>query len=198
MFNFVSEKQEKKVDEVPFFEDADAANGWAGQSTGKSIETLKAEIIAHIGKLGGLVTGFEKGSFSGRAGYRIHYAIETEKGQHVPGYIDVASLPLKPVKTRYHYRNRVDPEATRMDKSMRMALYNVAMCLGSLWKLQRLSPGFAPLMPFMIMDRSGGRNLTQLWSETSVLKQLMPPKEDFTANGTSKPDDYLEGEVVED
>lgn len=195
MFNFVSEKTERKIDEIPFYEDADAANGWSGQSTGKSIETLKAEIIAHIGKLGGLVTGFEKGSFSGRLGYRIHYAIETPEGKHIPGYIDVAALPLKPNRIHYHYRNRVDPEATRMDKALRMALFNVATCLGSLWKLQRLSPGFAPLMPFMIMDK-GGHNLTQLWSETSMLKQLMPPKEDFKANGISRnTDDVVDGEV---
>ena len=196
MFNFVSEKQEKKVEEIPFFEDATASNGWSGQSTGKSIETLKADIIASIGKLGGLVTGFEKGSFSGRAGYRIHYVIEAPDGKHIPGSIDVAALPLKPGRIHYHYHYRVDPEATRMDKALRMALFNVAMCLSSLWKLQRLSPGFAPLMPFMVMDKTG-HNLTQLWSSNSLLKQLMPPKDDFTANENNEPDAFIDGEVTE-
>jgi hypothetical protein len=195
MFNFVSERTEKEIEAVPFFEDATAANGWSGQTTGKSIETLKSNIISDIGRLGGLVTGFEKGSFSGRAGYRIHYVIETPEGKHIPGYMDVAALPLKSIKNRI-YDRRMSSEATRMDKALRMALWNVDDCLSALWKLQRLSPGFAPLMPFMIMDK-GGRNLTQLWSESSSLKSLMPPKDDFTSNGNNDPEDFIDGQIRE-
>ena len=195
MFEFVSEKTEHKVEEVPYFEDATAANGWSGVTTTKTIETLKANIIASIGKLGGSVTGFEKGKFGGRTGYRVHYVIETPEGKHVPGYMDAAALPLKPNVRNYHRYGRGSGEANKEEKSLRMALYNIDMCLSSLWKFQRLSPGFAPLMPFMIMDKSG-RNLTQLWSESSNLKALMPPKDDFEANGKGS-DDVIDGEIKE-
>lgn len=197
MFNFVSEKSEQKVEVVPFYEDATAQNGWQGQSTGKTIETLKSDIISSFGKLGGLVTGFEKGSYGNRTGFRVHYVIETPEGKHIPGYMSVAALPLKPSVRHYHYRNRVDPEATRLDKSLRMALFNVAECLAAMWKLQRLSPGFAPLMPFMIVGK-GHMNLTEMYSTGSALKALMPPSDDFVANGVKHDDgDVIEGEVVD-
>jgi len=189
MFDFKSEINTKEPDPVPFFEDATAANGWQGQATGKSIETLKSEIMSHIGKLGGLVAGFEKGSFGNRAGYRVHYVIESPGGKHVPGFIDVAALPLKP-HNYYDRRNRT-PESVLLDRALCMALYNVADCLGALWKLQRLSPGFAPLMPFMLGQ--GGMNLTQMWSSGSVMKALMPPADqDFI-----KDEKVLDAEVVE-
>jgi len=193
MFNFVSEKQDKKVEAVPFFEDATAANGWSGTTTGKSIETLKSNIIASVGRLGGLVTGFEKGSYGDRPGYVIHYVIETPEGKHIPGYISVAALPLKPMQHRYRDR-RVSSSATRLEKSLQMALWNVDACLSALWKLQRLSPGFAPLMPFMIIDKSGA-NLTQKWSESANMKALMPPADDFTANGNKEQEDFIDAET---
>ena len=177
MFNFKPKAKEQIVNTVPFFEEATAANGWQGQTTGQTVETLKAKIHAAIGRLGGIVVGIEEGSFMERPGYRIHYVIETPEGKQVPGYIDVAALPLKPMQRVYHYRNRANPEAARMDKSLRMALFNVVMCLDSLWKLQRLSPGFAPLMPFMIVQK--GINLTQIWSSSSSMKALMPPSDTF-------------------
>ena len=174
MFDFTKERNEKEPEQVPYYEEATAVNGWQGQATGKAIETLKSEIMAHIGKLGGLVSGFEKGRFGTRAGFRIHYVIETPEGKHVPGYIDVAALPLK--QHQYFDRRNRTPEGVLLDRSLRMALYNVTVCLGSLWKLQRLSPGFAPLMPFMVGQ--GGMNLTHMWSSGSVMKALMPPDEE--------------------
>ena len=186
MFDFKKESDSKEPEQVPFYEDANAENGWQGQATGKSIDTLKTEIMMHITKLGGLVSGFEKGSFGNRAGYRVHYVIETPEGKHIPGYIDVAALPLKPINLDKNYRRT--PDSVRMDKALRMALYNVANCLGSLWKLQRLSPGFAPLMPFMIVG--SGMNLTQMWSSGSALKALMPPPDNF-----EKSVDVIDGEV---
>jgi hypothetical protein len=186
MFDFKKDVDTKEPDPVPYFEDATAANGWQGQSTGKSIETLKTNIIGHIGKLGGLVVGFEKGSWGNRNGYRIRYVIETPEGKHVPGYIDAAALPLKP-HLHFDRRNRT-PESVQIDKALRMALYNVSECLGALWKLQRLSPGFAPLMPFMVGQN--GMNLTQMWSSGSAMKALMPPQEDFQEDG-----DVVDGEV---
>ncbi|MFH1118615.1 MAG: hypothetical protein V1775_02245 [Bacteroidota bacterium] len=191
MYNFISEKAEKTAEEIPFYEDATTVNGWQGQSTGKTIETLKSEIISHIGKLGGIVTGFEKGSFGTRVGFRIHYIIETLEGKHVPGYIDVAALPLKQTRKR-QYDKRVSSEATRRDKSLRMALYNVSDCLGALWKLQRLSPGFAPLMPFMLTQ--SGENLTQLWSSGATMRALMPPADDFENNGNDA--DIIDGRTI--
>jgi len=55
--------QPKTVQDVPFYEDVTAVGGWQGHSTSKSISSLKSEITASIGRLGGLVTGFQRGTF---------------------------------------------------------------------------------------------------------------------------------------
>jgi hypothetical protein len=54
-----------------------------------------------------------------------------------------------------------------------------------LWFLQQLSPGFAPLMPFMLAD--GNMTVSQLWSESSMMSNLLPPGEG----------DFVEGQVKE-
>jgi hypothetical protein len=191
MFNFKPKDTNKPAKKVPFFEDATAANGWAGINTGKSIDTLKSEIISAMSKLGGLVTGFELGTWGTpdvlREGYRIHYVVESPDGHHVPGYIDVAGLPIKPVE-RYDNRRRRTTEQKQED-ALKAALWNVKECLDHMWKLQLLSPGFAALMPFMIATK--GVNLTQLWSETSTMKPLLPMADDFKA----ETGDIIDGQV---
>jgi hypothetical protein len=47
---FTPEQEEKSVD-VPFFDDVSGDAGWQGQGTSKSIEALKAEVMASIGRL---------------------------------------------------------------------------------------------------------------------------------------------------
>ena len=46
--------------------------------------------------------------------------------------------------------------------------------LEGMWFMQQLSPGFAPLMPFMIADNQG-RTVSQLWAESATMNRLLPP-----------------------
>lgn len=183
--DFKPDKEKENINPLPFFEEVSAKDGWAGQASQKSIEFLKSNIIMTIAKLKGNVIQFERGTFSGRLGYRIKYVIEGSDGKQYPGYIDVAGLPIK-VRKYYDGRRR-KTDADRMEESLRMAMYNLDICLAALWRLQQLSPGFAPLMPFMALNNK--QNLTQMWSSGAVMKQLMPPAETM--------DEAIEGEVKE-
>jgi hypothetical protein len=179
--NFIPE-QPKTVSDVPFFEDVSSAQGWQGQTTTKSVDTLKSEILMAISRLAGSVTGYQKGKFligdRERLGYRVMYNIETGEGNLVPGRIDIAALPVK--------RNPPSSYDTRCEKSLKMALFMLRDSFDGLWFLQQLSPGFAPLLPFMLSG-NGDLTISQLWSETSVMRNLLPPGEN----------DFIDGEVKE-
>lgn len=181
--NFIPD-QPKQAQDVPFYEDVTASGGWQGHSTSKSISSLKSEITASIGRLGGLVTGFQRGTFEigtqERDGFQIHYVIEQSEGDMMRGRLDVAALPVrKSSRLRRSYE-------TRREKSLRMALYMIRDALDGTWFLQQLSPGYAPLMPWMI-EANSGKSLTQLWSESAAMKQLLPPSDG----------DFVEGDFEE-
>ena len=63
MSNFIPDQPKKAVD-VPFYDDVSSEGGWQGQSTTKSIDTLKSEIVQAVSRLGGLVVGFQKGNLA--------------------------------------------------------------------------------------------------------------------------------------
>lgn len=181
--NFIPD-QPKTVQDVPFYEDVTASGGWQGHSTSKSVSSLKSEITASISRLGGLVTGFQRGTFEisehAREGFQIHYVIEQPDGGMMRGRLDVAALPVrKSTRLRRSYE-------TRRNKSLRMALYMLRNALDGTWFLQQLSPGYAPLMPWMI-EANSGKSLTQLWSESAAMKQLLP----------SSGGDFVEGDFEE-
>lgn len=180
MTNFIPE-QPKQISDVPYFEDVSSAQGWQGQTTTKSIDTLKSEILMAISRLGGSVTGFQKGKFMvgdrERLGYRVMYNIETGDGNLFPGRIDIAALPVK--------RNPVTSYEIRCEKSLRMALFMLRDAFDGLWFLQQLSPGFAPLLPFMLSG-NGDMTISQLWSESAVMKNLLPPGDDDFIDGDAK------------
>jgi hypothetical protein len=172
---FIPDQSKHSVQEVPFYDDVTAEAGWQGQSTSKSIETLKAEIMTALGRLGGLVTGFQRGSYvigdKKREGFQIHYVVETPDGAMHRGRLDVAALP---VRDNYSYRRSVD---SRKEKSLKMALYMLRKALNGTWFLQQLSPGYAPLMPWMLAK--GDKTVTQLWSESVFVSNLLPSGEEF-------------------
>jgi len=183
MMNFIPD-QPKQAQDVPFYEDVTASGGWQGHSTSKSISSLKSEITASIGRLGGLVNGFQRGTFEigdqKRDGFQIHYVIEQPDGGMMRGRLDVAALPVrKSSRLRRSYE-------TRREKSLRMALYMTRDALDGTWFLQQLLPGYAPLMPWMI-EANSGKSLTQLWSESAAMKQLLPPSDG----------DFVEGDFEE-
>ena len=168
--NFIPD-QPKQAAEVPYFDDVSSDAGWQGQTTTKSIETLKSEITSAISRLGGMVIGFQKGMFQTgkqkREGFRIHYTIEAPDGKLIPGRLDIASLP---VKDDYRIRRSMD---RRQEQSLKMSLYMLRDAINGLWFLQQLSPGYAPLMPFMLANKD--QTISQIWSESSTMNNLLPP-----------------------
>jgi hypothetical protein len=180
--NFIPETSKGSNNQIPFYEDATKTDGWQGQATEKSIKTLQAEIIQAIGRLGGLVTGFQRGGFQGeggqREGFRIHYVIEAADGKQMPGRIDIAALP---VKEDFSLRRTADK---RKEAALKMALYMLREALDGTWFLQQLSPGYSALVPFMIGP--GQKTISELWAE-STMNNLLPPGEE----------EFIEGEIVE-
>lgn len=181
MSNFIPD-QPKAAENVPFYEDVTSTQGWQGQTTTKSIEILKSEVSIAVTRLGGMVTSFQKGTFQigdrDRLGYRVNYSIETPDGNLIPGRIDIAALPVR--------KNPPNSYDSRCEKSLKMALFMLRDAFDGLWFLQQLSPGFVPLLPFML---SGKKELTisQLWNESSMMKNLLPPSKG----------DFIEGEIRE-
>lgn len=176
---FIPKGQEAQ--EVPFFEDVSSEGGWKGHTTGKSLGTLKSEIVASIGRLGGMVTGFQQGTFvigdQERPGFQVRYTMERADGALFRGCIDVAALPVKTGRQRSRDK--------RQAQSLKMALYMLREALDGTWFLQQLSPGYAPLMPWML-DEASGRTISQLWTESASLA-LAPPEDH----------DFVEGEVID-
>jgi hypothetical protein len=177
--NFIPETPKSSV-KVPYYDDVTREAGWQGQTTTKNLERLKSEIVESINRLGGMVMRFQRGKFQietqTREGFRIHYIIETNNGASIPGRIDIAALPV-----RAGNRSSLN---TRLDKSLRMSLFMLRTALDGTWFLQQLSPGYAPLMPWMLAE--GEKTITQLWQESSVMQNLLPPGETDFVEGAYK------------
>ena len=175
--NFIPEKSEAV--RVPYFEEVTQAEGWQGYTTTKSVKTLQAEITEAITRLGGVVSGFQRGTFlvddRKREGFQIHYSIVAPDGGFVPARLDIAALP---VRSTYN--------DARKDKALRMALYMLRTALSGMWFMQQLSPGFAPLMPWMLASED--KTVSQLWAESPAMQRLLPPGES----------EFVEGEIVND
>jgi hypothetical protein len=185
---FIPETPKMDID-IPYYDDVKAEAGWQGHGTSKSIETLKSEVQQALANLGGLVVGFQRGLYKEdnqiRAGIAIHYTIEATDGSMFPGRIDVAALPVRKPKRIPYNKTEREVMQSREEKSLKMALFNVRDALKSQFNLSMLSPGYAPLMPWMIAK--GDKTIGQLWAESPMMKQLLPP------SGS----DFIEGEVKE-
>ena len=150
-------------DDVPCYEDAKSADGWNGAATGKTEKTLLSEVKEAIEALGGVILELNTGSFTDvkgriRRGVIIKYIYPHPiDGNKMPGSIEIASLPCRNTSNR--------------EKSMCLALYNARDSLKALYVLQKLSPGFLPLMPFMLTD--DGQTMSQRWA--SATRQLPEP-----------------------
>jgi len=182
MAKFIPDLPEK-AKSVPFYDDATSEDGWQGQATSKTIEVLKSELTTSITRLGGIVTTFQRGKFhvdkNVRDGYLITYNIESATGTMVPGKVEIAALP---VKTDSRMSRTYE---ARCQKSLKMALYMLIIAFDGMWFLQQLSPGYAPLMPFML----GKDDLTisQMWTESKVFGNLLPSGDnEFIVEGEVK------------
>jgi hypothetical protein len=170
--NFIPEQTKNSAD-VPYFDEVTGGAGWQGQTTNKSA----------ISRLGGMVVGFQKGAFQtgekSREGFRVHYTIEAPDGKLVPGRLDIAALPVRNNRRSYQGADR------RKEQSLKMSLFMLRDAINGLWFLQQLSPGYAPLMPFMLADKE--HTISQLWSESAVMSRLLPAGDE----------DFIEGDVKE-
>ena len=164
--NFIPNQPSKALS-VPYYEDVTGDDGWQGQRTEKSVDRLKSEVVEGVTRLGGFVSGFTMGTFQidglERQGCQVFYSITANNGRFVPGRLDIAALP---VRDKY--------SSTKKDKALRMALFMLRDALNGMWFFQQLSPGYAPLMPFMI-GNSEGKTISQLWAESPVMNNLLPP-----------------------
>ena len=167
-------------DPVPLLSEARADDGWKGQSTDKSVPKLRSEIAAEIGRLGGTMSRWIRGDYemddgTERPGIEIGYSIATEDGRIFQGRINVAALPFKISK------NRSDSDKLnrdRAEKSLRMALFNVRDALQASRILQVLSPGYAGLMPWLLVEGQKDKTISELWGDTMGLKALPAPADD--------------------
>ncbi len=159
--DFIPE-EEMQEQEVPYFQNARAVEGWVGYTTGKSIKVLQKEIREAMERLGGLVTGFKSGTFTTqerkRDGYQIHFVMEVVGDDVKKGRLEIAALPVKPK------HNWEEPKKTYREQALRMALFMLRNYLNGLWYIKQLSPGYATLMPFII-DSKTGKTFSQLWGE---------------------------------
>ena len=172
--------QQQQAVSVPFFEDATSDDGWQGHTTTKSLNTLQSEIIKAMSRMGGLVATFQRVTFlidgKERDGFRIHYSLDNPLGKIVPGRIDIAALPVKMKSSTYDRRANQRRDELR-EKSLRMALYMFRDALNGLWFLQQLSPGYAALMPWMLVDREN--TVTDKWLQSPIMQALFPPPGTF-------------------
>lgn len=178
-------KMPDQAGEVPWFEDANESDGWRGMATSKSVDTLRSELTSEIGRLGGMVVGFQEGTFPGdrpRDGFIIRYVVVAPNGDAVPGEISVAALPVDDDRHR-------DPKSFH-DKALRMALYMMRDAMAGTRFLQALSPGYAALMPWML-EPGTGKTITRLWSDSLFGKLLPSPSDGFESDDW---DDAVEGE----
>jgi hypothetical protein len=169
--NFIPEQPKDKIHNVPYFDDVTEKDGWQGQATGKSVDVLKNEITDVIRRLGGVVTGFQQGSFitgkQKRDGFQVEYIVKSPDESMTQGRIDIAALP---VKEDYRLQRTLK---TRREQSLKMSLYMLRVALNGTWFLQQLSPGYAALLPWMLVN--GEQTITQIWNESTQVGLLLPP-----------------------
>lgn len=175
--------ENRKEQEIPYYDDVTAEDGWKGHETEKSITKLQSEIKEVVGRLGGTVTTFTRGKYVmdssvSRDGFLIEYIVPIENGGIFKGRISVAALPVR--SNNYNWRT-VDK---RKEKSLRMALFNVRDALDGARILQILSPGYVALVPFMLGNPD--QTISQIWAENATIKALMPPGDA----------DFIEGEEI--
>lgn len=167
---FTPDKNEAQI--VPFFEDAKAEDGWQGHTTTKTLKRLQDEVKEAIARLGASVVSFQQGTFQidqkTRQGFRVHYVIEGRVAR-----LDIAALP---VRNRYNNKKK--------EQSLKMALYMLEIGLSGAWVMQQLSPGYAPLMPFILTE--GDKTISEMWIENSAIGRLLPPR----------PEEFIEGEEI--
>ena len=125
---------------IPFIEDARADFApYYNSMRNHTLEKVQGAIGTEMGKLGGYIAAFVPGAFSmggqKRYGYEIQFVIGGK-----PGLLRVAGLPIRSETDKKKLQVRIQ------------ALMNVADWLKSAVTAKVFSPGFHPLVPYMLVD----------------------------------------------
>lgn len=162
-----------------YFEDATSAEGWQGQSTTLTFDKLKSQVREVIEQIGGTVDKFLSGTctINGivRDAYQVLYFVELPNGSLIPGRVEVAALPIK-----MSYRTRRS-ENSRREQSRKMALFMLIVSLKGARFLAELSPGYAPLMPFIMLPDSG-KTISETWTDRNLGHLLTTSSDDVNGS----------------
>ena len=173
---FIPDEDDGPSLDVPYFGEARAEDGWQGQSTQRSYNTLKSDLTKAMARIGGVVQSIQRGMYdiggAERAGAQIHYSIEGVGRQMHYGRLDVAALPVRET-TRGNWRKTM---RARQEKSLCMALYNVAQALKAQWVLKQMNPSYVPLMPWLLADDN--RTISEAYLEAGIGLALPAPSKE--------------------
>jgi len=172
---FIPDDSQGPTLDVPYYGEARAEDGWQGQSTSLSFDSLKRDISETMARLGGVVHTIQRGTYHigglDRPGVQVHYSVEGPGGQMAYGRLDIAALPVKSPAKRHGWKETL---RNWEDNSLRMALYNVVQALKAQWVLKQLNPAYVPLMPWLLDKHD--RTLTEAFADSGYSKALMPPE----------------------
>lgn len=172
---FIPDEEDGPTLTVPYFDEARKEDGWQGQGTTRSYDSLKSALTQAIARLDGVIHTIQRGTYEiggfERAGAQIHYSIEGPGGQMIYGRLDVAALPIKEPKRTSRYQEVM---RNRTEKALAMALYNVIEALRAQWVLKQMNPSYVPLMPWLLAK--GDKTLSESYREAGIGLALPAPE----------------------
>jgi len=172
---FIPDKDEGPTLTVPYFDEARKEDGWQGQGTTRSYDSLKSALTNAIARLDGVVHSIQRGTYSiggiERTGAQISYSIAGPGGQMIYGRLDIAALPVREPKRTSRYQEVM---RNRLDKAMAMALYNVTEALKAQWVLKQMNPSYVPLMPWLLAKPD--KTLSESYIEAGIGLALPAPE----------------------
>lgn len=169
--DFIPDQLNTEV-EVPFFEDATGEIGIKGHTTQKSMDELKAKIATSLGRLDAQVVSIRRGQFPTspkRDGFRVNFIYMGN-----PSRLDVAALPIKGRSEK------------KRKQALKQALFSINYALEAQYLLTVLSPGSAPLVPYMLVADTG-KTIVEIMRERGDLPSL-----------SSGEDSIVEGIIVDE
>lgn len=140
-FQFTPLQDTNQAVSVPFFEDA-RADFAPFYSTSKAPDTVQAEIIAELAKLGGYAVYFVYGTFHDdkrkRHGYEVRFTLNG-----APGMFRVAGLPMR------------TEDAKKREKVLAQALCICREWVKGMVTTKVFMPGTEPLAQYLLVNGQG-------------------------------------------
>jgi hypothetical protein len=151
---------------IPMLDDLRAEDGWQGMRSNQSLDELRTKVQTEIGRLSGKITSFIEGDYEiegqTRPGYTIRFIVAGPDGSAWEGRIDMAGPPFEmPFSGDRTHSGFLSAFEKRREQSLRMCLFNANAALVANRNLEKLSPGFAALMPWML--GKGDLTIGQIW-----------------------------------